>query len=182
MIVKKYSDNRIILIASKNKKDFIGKENTLIHNSKEDLNFFKKKTDGHVVIMGRKTFDSIGKPLKNRINIVISNKMTQKEALKKGVFLVNHPTDAIILAHSLIREFKDIHNYRQDIFIIGGANIYGKLMKYSDEIILNVFKDNNVEGDVKFPNITDNFNLKYKKYHKDFIEYNYKANHLIKVK
>ena len=95
----------------------IGKNNEMLFNLPTDLKYFKEKTLNKVVVMGRKTFESIPlRPLKNRVNIVITTDLTFN-------------CDGVIVVHSFEELFKKLENYNdEDIFIIGGSTIYNKLM------------------------------------------------------
>ena len=95
------------------KNGVIGKDNRLLWKLSDDLKWFKKRTTGHVVIMGRKTYDSIGKPLPHRVNLVISrNRHLQPE----GVTVARSLEAAIRLATALTD--------KEEVFIIGGQQIY----------------------------------------------------------
>lgn len=102
------------LIVAIDNQNGIGKNNKLLAHIPTDLEYFKKKTLNKVVIMGRKTLESLpgGRPLKNRTNIILTNNMNYKV------------TDAIVV-HSMYELFEQLKNYdTDDIFIIGGAAIY----------------------------------------------------------
>src|SRR3989338_5242596 len=126
----------ITIIAALTKNHVIGNENRLIWNIPEDMRNFRKVTSGNVVVMGRKTYDSIGKPLPNRHNIVISR--SQKNI--PGVDVCNTLADAIEKGKS----------YGKEIFIIGGATIYGQALPLADKMILSWVK-REYEGDAFFP-------------------------------
>ncbi|MBB5634241.1 dihydrofolate reductase [Pedobacter cryoconitis] len=116
----------------------IGKDNQLLWHLPGDLKHFKNTTSGHTVIMGRKTFDSVGKPLPNRRNIVI----TRDDALEiSGAEVVNTLDAAIALCDP-----------DEEVFIVGGAQIYNMAMAITDKIYLTVVKDN-FEADTFFPAI-----------------------------
>lgn len=106
----------------------IGKNNQLLWHLPADLKHFKDITAGNTVIMGRKTYDSIGKPLPNRRNIVITR---NTETTIPGVEIAHSLTDAFILCEGT-----------DEIFVIGGAEIYNQAMDYCHKIYLTV-----VEGD-----------------------------------
>ena len=111
----------IVAIAENNA---IGKGNQLLWRMPADLKHFKDATTGHTVIMGRKTFDSVGKPLPNRRNIVV----TRNVALQiEGVEVVNTLEKAISLC-----------NENEEVFIVGGAEIYKMAMDLTDKIYLTV--------------------------------------------
>ncbi len=118
----------------------IGKNNTLIWHLPADLKRFKALTTGHVIIMGRKTFESIGKPLPNRTTIVISR---QANLQIEGAIITHSVEEAILKAKSLTRE---------DIFIVGGAEIYALSLPLADQILVTQLHDI-FEGDAFFPEI-----------------------------
>jgi dihydrofolate reductase len=119
----------------------IGKNNALIWHLPADLKRFKALTTGHVIIMGRKTFESIGKPLPNRTTIVISR---QTNLQIEGVILAHSVEEAILKAKSLTRE---------DIFIVGGAEIYTLSLPLVDQVLVTQLHDI-FEGDAFFPEIS----------------------------
>ena len=119
----------------------IGKNNELIWHLPADLKRFKALTTGHVIIMGRKTYDSIGKPLPNRTTIVISR---QTDLQIEGVILANSVEEAILKAKSITRE---------DIYIVGGAEIYTLSLPLADQILVTQLHDI-FEGDAFFPEIS----------------------------
>ena len=127
---------KITVIVAVSENLVIGYKNALPWHISEDLKNFKKITTNHSVVMGRKTFESIGKPLKDRRNIVIS----RDKALKiQGVEVVNSLDDAICLT-------KD----ENQIFIIGGEQIYKMAMPIATNLhITKVYST--VEGDAFFP-------------------------------
>jgi dihydrofolate reductase len=103
----------ISIIVAVADKGVIGNDNQLLWRLSEDLKLFKKRTTGHAIIMGRKTFDSIGKPLPNRVNIVISR---SKDLEIEGCTVVNSLEKAIDVASQ--------QTDKNEIFIIGGEKIY----------------------------------------------------------
>ncbi|MEN9729513.1 MAG: Dihydrofolate reductase [Bacteroidota bacterium] len=118
----------------------IGKNNTLIWHLPADLKRFKALTTGHVIIMGRKTFESIGKPLPNRTSIVISR---QPDLQIEGAIIAHSVEEAILKAKSITRE---------DIYIVGGAEIYALSLPLADQILVTQLHDI-FEGDAYFPEI-----------------------------
>ena len=115
----------------------IGKDNQLIWHLPNDLKFFKATTTGHPIIMGRKTFESIGRPLPNRTNIVISRNTNLKI---EGCFCVTSIQEAIDVARQMNAE---------KCFVIGGAEIYQQVIFMVDKIYLTEVKAI-VEGNVFF--------------------------------
>ena len=112
----------IILIAAVDKNLAIGKDGQIPWRISEDLRFFKEKTEGTAIIMGRATFDSIGRPLPNRKNIV----MTRTPKNREGVIEVNSVDEALAEA----REFSDKIN------IIGGEYIYKEFLNSATRLLI----------------------------------------------
>jgi len=114
----------VALIVAATKEGHIGNDNALSWFLPSDLKWFKTLTSNNMIVMGRKTFESIGKPLPNRINHVISKTLAQKEGIK--IF-------------SSVDEWKEqnkeiIYSVNNKIFIIGGSEIYRQLFSLVDEI------------------------------------------------
>jgi len=116
----------------------IGKNNELLWSLPKDMKHFKEITSGHTIIMGRKTFDSMGKPLPNRRNIVITRK---KDLNIPGAEVVNSLDQALTLC-----------NNEQEVYVIGGAEIYNEALPKTDRIYLTrVHKS--FEADAFFPEL-----------------------------
>ncbi len=130
----------VTIVVAMAKNNAIGKDNQLLWHLPSDLKHFKELTSGHPIIMGRKTFESIGKPLPNRTNIVISRK---KDWFQEGILIVGSIKEAVKFARKIDEE----------IFIIGGGNIYEQTMEISDKIELTLV-DAQPEADVFFPKIS----------------------------
>src|SRR5574342_17806 len=126
----------INIIAAMAKNRVIGKNNKLPWHIADDLKNFKKLTSGSVVIMGRKTFESIGKPLPNRVNIVISSSMPE--------------TEGVIVCHDIPAALEKARSYNKEIFIIGGATIYQQTIPWADRMYLSYVKGD-YDGDAFFP-------------------------------
>ena len=129
----------------------IGKDGGLLYRSKNDMELFKRLTENKVVVMGRKTFDSLpnGEPLKNRMNIVVSNSMSLD---KDNLFIGN-----IDSVNDKLKEY-DTNN----IFIIGGSSIYEEFMNRIDTFYVTHIEvsriDTNIVPDTFMPNlIFENF-------------------------
>ena len=116
----------------------IGDKNSLLWHIKEDMRFFRTTTSGHAVVMGRKTFESLGsRPLPKRTNIVI----TRADREFEGALTAHSLEEAIRLAEG-----------DEEIFIIGGAQIYREALRVADRMyITRVMHD--YEGDTSFPDI-----------------------------
>ncbi|MGS2727596.1 dihydrofolate reductase [Psychroserpens sp. BH13MA-6] len=135
---KKKSELTIIVAAGEN--NAIGKDNDLIWHLSDDLKRFKSLTNGHHIIMGRKTFESFPKPLPNRTHIVI----TRQEAYKApdGVIVVNNLEDALDAARSDTQPF-----------IIGGGEIYKQSIAIADKIEITRVHHEFPNADTFFPKI-----------------------------
>lgn len=134
---------KIIIIAAIAKNGVIGKENgEMPWHVKEEFQHFKKTTLGSVVIMGRKTFETLGKPLKGRENIIVTrNKDFKAEFEETKIY------------YSLDESIKYCKTQKfEKAFIIGGGQIYKQAMSIADEMILSFMKFES-EGEVKFPEI-----------------------------
>ena len=121
----------ITLIAACSSNRVIGKDNTLIWNVPGDLKRFKELTYGNPILMGRKTFDSIGRPLPKRTNIVVTR---DNNWSREGVFVYNDINEAI-------SEYKNTN-----LFVIGGGEIYSSLIDIADKIELTLI-DKEFDGD-----------------------------------
>lgn len=135
---KKTPELTIIVAAGEN--NAIGKDNDLIWHLSDDLKRFKNLTNGHHIIMGRKTFESFPKPLPNRTHIVITRQSNYE--VPEGVIVVNNLEDAIDAAR------KD-----QQPFIIGGGEIYKQSMSLADKIELTRVHSSFENADTYFPEI-----------------------------
>ena len=114
----------------------IGINNTLPWRCSEDLKHFKALTMGHHMIMGRKTFDSIGKPLPGRTTVVV----TRDKNLK---------IEGCLIAHSLPEAIKYCAG-DDEVFIVGGADIYAQSLGLADKLYITEIQQD-VEGDAHFP-------------------------------
>lgn len=126
----------------------VGKGNSLPWKIKEEMDVFKENTMGKIVIMGDTTFESIGKPLKGRINIVLS-------------FDLDYAPEGVYVAHSITEAYKLAESFKghDELFVIGGVNVLEQCAPDLDELRISVIQSVYV-GDVFFPtHIMDRFNL-----------------------
>ena len=133
----------ISIIVAADENNVIGKDNALIWHLPADMKFFKEKTVGHHVLMGRKNYESIPekwRPLLNRENIVVSRQERQNE---DHVHYVNSIGEGIELARG---------NGEEELFIIGGGEIYRQLMELAHRIYLTRIH-HSFEGDTFFPEV-----------------------------
>ena len=121
----------------------IGKEGKIIHRIKEDLEFFKNKTLGHTVIVGRKTYESIPNRLPGRKIIVISSNKNYQCEVRKDIVVVADFAKAIEFTRG-----------EEEVFIIGGTSVYEQGMKVADKIYLTLV-DDYCDGDSYFKNFSE---------------------------
>jgi dihydrofolate reductase len=133
----------LALIVAVARNGVIGNDGTLPWHISEDLKHFKETTSGHAIIMGRKTHDSIGRPLPKRRNIVVTR---QSHPLFPGCETANSLNDAIALA----RTTDDCP------FVIGGASLYEEALPIATELHLTTI-DEDVDGDTYFPEDLSDF-------------------------
>jgi dihydrofolate reductase len=124
----------------------IGVNNTLPWHLSEDLKHFKSLTTGHTIIMGRKTYESIGRPLPNRRNIVISRNS-------------NTSYEGVEVVHSLEDAFS-ISTNDKEVFVIGGSNIYEQALSFVDQLYITEIKKSFI-GDAFFPEINKQIWIEY---------------------
>lgn len=135
---------KIVLIAAFAQNRVVGINNALPWHLPEDLKYFKRTTTGKAIIMGRKTYDSIGRPLPNRTNIVISR---NSELKIEGVKVV----DSLQAAIDLAKEVNFINGV-EEVMVIGGASIYEEALPLADRLyITHVHAE--VDGDAYFPEV-----------------------------
>ena len=131
------------IIACVGKNLELGKNNNLIFHIKEDMKYFKDVTLNHIVVMGRKTYESLPGLLKDRKNVVITR--------NKEMMFPNE-----VEVYSSVEEFmKHYSNYKEEIFIIGGASIYKQFIDYCDTIYLTEV-NKTCDADVYFPEFDKN--------------------------
>lgn len=131
------------IIVAKSKNNVIGKNNKLIWHIPDDLKRFKTLTTGHTIIMGRKTFESIGRVLPNRIHIVLTRDKNYK---------INNENVQVVTDISEIDKFI---NDKNENFVIGGESIYKTLIDKCQKLYITQINQD-FDGDAYFPEINDN--------------------------
>lgn len=126
------------IIVAIGENNVIGKNNDLIWHLPRDMKHFKDTTTGHYIIMGRKTFESNGRSLPNRTNVVISRDE-------------NYKAEGCVVVHSLQDAIQEAEN-DPEVFIIGGGKIYAQAMQIADRIYLTKIH-HSFEGDTFFPEV-----------------------------
>ena len=135
---------RIAMIWAMAKNRVIGRNNNLPWHLPNDLKYFKRLTTGKAVIMGRKTYESIGRPLPNRINIVVTR---DPHFSADGIKVVHSLPSALKLA-----EAECLISGADEVIIMGGAEIYQQGLAIADRLYVT-FVHANVDGDAWFPDI-----------------------------
>jgi dihydrofolate reductase len=136
------SSPRLVAVVAMTADRIIGRNGTLPWHLPEDLAFFKRTTSGHPIVMGRKTFESIGKPLPKRRNIVLTRDPSWRAP---GVEVIHSPAELFALPE-----------LSETVFLIGGAEIYAAFLDRTDELLVShVFES--YEGDTRFPVFEDRF-------------------------
>lgn len=130
----------ISLLVAMDKGNGIGHKNDLPWHLPNDLQHFKNLTLGKTIVMGRKTFDSIGRPLPNRDNVVLTR---DKEFQADGVETIHSVED-------IIKLYTDMDGY--ELFIIGGSELFKQMMPYADRMYVTHI-DHTFEADTYFPEI-----------------------------
>lgn len=149
----------ITIIAAAAENNALGKDNQLVWHLPNDFKRFKQLTSGHYIIMGRKTFESFPKPLPNRTHVIVSR---QKNYQPEGCFVVGSMEEAISICP------KD-----EEIFIIGGGEIYQQSLVFSDKIELTRVHET-VEADTFFPTINpEEWELRFEEFHKKDDKHNF---------
>lgn len=126
------------MIAAVAENNALGKNNDLLWHLPNDFKRFKEITSGHYIIMGRKTFDSFPKPLPNRTHVIISR---QNNLEKEGCIVVQDLEKALAVCPK-----------NEDVFIIGGGEIYKQFMTFADQLDITRVHDS-FDADVYFPEI-----------------------------
>lgn len=130
------------MIVAMAKNYVIGKDNQLIWHLPEDLKRFKKLTTGHTIIMGRKTFESLGRILPNRRHVILCHDMAMK---------IENENIEILEDISMLEKYIQSE---EEHFVIGGATIYRLLMPYANKLYITKIEEE-FEGDVYFPEIKE---------------------------
>jgi dihydrofolate reductase len=149
----------ITLIAAAAENNALGKDNQLLWHLPEDFKRFKQITSGHYIIMGRKTFESFPKPLPNRTHVIITR---QKDYLAEGCIVVHSLEEAIAISPKT-----------EEVFIIGGAEIYNQSIDSADKIELTRVHTN-LDADAYFPTFDLNhWELVFEEHHYKDERHNY---------
>lgn len=135
---------KLSLIVATAQQNVIGVDNQLPWHLPQDLKYFKSVTLGKPIIMGRKTFESIGKPLPGRTNIVITR---QQNWSFSGVLVAQTIEEAVVIAEQFRNEQQQLS---EEVMVIGGAEIYRYTLPFADRVYVTRI-DIKVDGDAYFP-------------------------------
>ncbi len=128
---------KISIVVAAAENGVIGKDNQLLWKLSSDLKRFKSITNGHFILLGRKTFESIGKPLPNRTSLIISRNF---ECDFENCFVFKTINDAIVFA---------AQQNQQEIFVVGGGEIYKQILPLTNTIHLTIVHTE-IDGDTYF--------------------------------
>jgi dihydrofolate reductase len=131
----------IALIWAMARNRVIGRDNSLPWHLPADMRHFRELTTGHPVLMGRKTYESLGRPLPGRTNIVVTS---NRDYAAQGCLVANSLDEALVLAVSLTRPDDP------QIFVIGGEKLYAQMLPYADRLYVTLV-DAEIKGDAWFP-------------------------------
>jgi len=134
---------KLAMIVAMAKNNVIGLNNDMPWHLPADLQWFKKTTLGSPIIMGRKTYESIGRPLPGRLNIILSR---NTDLIIEGCTVVNSIEEAMTTAEAA-------DNTKDEVFITGGAHLYNKFLEQTETLYLTQI-DADLEGDTFFPDYT----------------------------
>lgn len=132
----------ISIICAIGKNLAIGRKNKLLWDIPDDLKHFKAITSGHTVVMGQKTFESIGRPLPNRTNIVVTKD-------------TNFQAPGCVISYSLEDVLKVAKTKVEEIFIIGGGEIYRQSLPFASKLYLTIVDDAPTDADTFFPDYSE---------------------------
>lgn len=142
----------ISLIVATDLNNGIGKSNALLCHLPADLKYFRQTTTGHHIIMGRKTYESIGRPLPNRTNIIISS---NRDLLIPGCVVVHSLQAALDFAKT---------QGETEVFVTGGGTVYIEALAMADKIYLTRIQ-HQFEADTFFPQLDSSWKLKHVEQH-----------------
>src|SRR5262245_3007641 len=129
----------LVLIAAVARNGVIGRDNELVWRDRDDLQRFKRLTLGHVLVMGRRTYDSIGRPLPGRTTVVVTRR---PDWTAPGVMVAHSFDEAVKLAEDVCPG--------QDVYVAGGGEIYRRALPHADRLELTEI-DADLDGDTQFP-------------------------------
>lgn len=144
----------ITLLVATDKNGLIGNNGKLPWNIPEDMDFFKKYTQNQIVVMGRKTYLSIGKPLKNRVNVILSSSIVKN--FDETLPIESYKSDLIVL-----KSFEEVLKSFKEFIIIGGRSVYKQALEnlIPDKLLISEI-GGEFEGNEFFPEVPKEYSLK----------------------
>lgn len=136
----------ISLIVAHDLNRVIGNENKMPWHIPKELAYFKEKTIGKAIIMGRNTFEAIGRPLPGRLNIVITRNKDYIAA------------EGVTVVHSIQSAIEVAENYHEEVMIIGGEQIFKEVLPYANQLYVTLIQ-HQYEGDTFFPEYEEDWEL-----------------------
>jgi dihydrofolate reductase len=131
----------VTILAAVARNGVIGAAGDLPWHLPDELRAFKETTLGHVLVMGRRTYESIGRPLPGRTTVVV----TRRPGWKAGA-------DEVVVAHDLEEALERAHAIDEEVFVVGGGEVYAAAVPFADRLLLS-FVEQEPEGDTRFPEI-----------------------------
>jgi len=131
----------ITLIAAMASNRAIGQDNKLLWRLPSEMAHFRRSTTGKTVLMGRKTFESLGRPLPNRLNVILTR---DRDFSSEGCEIV----------HSVDEALQQYSNDEAELMVIGGAEIYRQFLPYAEKLLLTEV-DARIDGDAFFPEVPE---------------------------
>ncbi|EPD53097.1 hypothetical protein HMPREF1210_00828 [Paenisporosarcina sp. HGH0030] len=135
----------ISLIVAHDMNRVIGKDNKMPWHIPNELAYFKEKTMGKAIVMGRNTFESIGRPLPGRLNIVITRN-------------TSYNPEGVTVVHSIEEAIEIARKHHEEVMVIGGEQIFKEVLPYTDLIYVTLIQ-NEFEGDTFFPPYEDGWDV-----------------------
>lgn len=131
----------IAMVACMSQNRVLGKDNKMPWHLPEELKYFRRVTMGHTIVMGRRTFESIGKPLPGRKNVILTRSSDY------------HPEGC-----EVVHQLEEVLAFQEDVYIIGGAKVYKQFLPYADRLYLTIIHEE-MEGDAFFPEMGEEWKV-----------------------
>ncbi|MGG3890191.1 dihydrofolate reductase [Metabacillus fastidiosus] len=140
----------INLIAAIDLNNALGFQNKLLVKLPEDMKHFRQLTENNIVVFGRKTYESIGKPLKQRQNIILTRNQDYKAPI--GTFVYN-------TLNEVLHKYSNQSNGDRELFIAGGEEIYRQALPFAKKIYLTIIENHFKQADAFFPKLSDEWRI-----------------------
>lgn len=137
----------ISIIAAIGKNNELGKKGELIWSIPKDLKYFRERTKDSIIVMGKKTFNSLPKILPGRKHIILSRTAEFNKEINNEIIVVNNKNEIIDLCKKISKD--------KEIFIIGGASLYEMFIEIADKLYITHIEESDKDADVYFPEIIE---------------------------